>query len=121
MQYCPVSDCIQIFAALSCIAFVFVVCNKFQKPLYSAPDSSIPLETLGLLRDRRPPRPSQFLRSPSEFLYRPSRSLTGSLSSLKGPPSHQLSCRLSFPGFLLALPGFLHPESNTIRLNDVYV
>ena len=33
MQYCRVSGCIQIFAAFSCIAFIFVVSNKFQKPL----------------------------------------------------------------------------------------
>ena len=35
MQYCPVSGCIQIFAAFCCIAFIFVVSNKFQKPLVS--------------------------------------------------------------------------------------
>ena len=31
MQYCPVLNCIQIFAALSCIAFIFVVCNKLKR------------------------------------------------------------------------------------------
>ena len=35
MRYCPGSGCIQIFAAFSCIAFIFVVSNKFQKPLVS--------------------------------------------------------------------------------------
>ena len=38
MQYFPVSGCIQIFAALSCIAFIFVVCDNFEKPLLSASD-----------------------------------------------------------------------------------
>ena len=41
MQYCPVSGCIQIFAALSCIAFIFVVSNKFQKPLVSGLRGSV--------------------------------------------------------------------------------
>ena len=35
MQYFLVSGCIQIFAAFSRIAFIFVVSNKFQKPLVS--------------------------------------------------------------------------------------